>query len=1522
MPTPTIDDLIIQVNGLDASTRALLLAVSGVNTGLATSVSTAATSSTTATNKAAEASASAASAAASADAALISRNTAQNAADTLAVALASLRQFYLGSFAVDPTVDGNGNPLQNGAEYYNTVSHKLRTYMTGVWADYDATAQAATNNANLSASNAAASEANASTSATSAASSAVAASASATAAAGSASTASTAATGATASASTASNAATAAAASATAAAASLATVAADATAAASSATAAAASATAASGSATTASGAATTATGAASTATTQAGIATSAASAASTSATNAAAAEASITGVLTAASASATAAAASQTSASGSASTATTQAGIATTKALEAAGSVTAAAASQAAAATSAAAAAGSATTAATAAGSATTQATAAAASATAAAAAVSSIGTGVTDTAANATAAAASAAAAAASEAAAAGDATTATTKATAAASDASAAAASATAAGIQASNASVSATSATASASSATASQAAAITQASLAAGSATTATAQAVISTAGATSASASEASALAYKNKAQQWAEETPNVQVETGLYSAKHWAMQAQASSTGSVIYRGLWDASSTIYPGTPHLGDYYIVSVSGTASGIAYTAGQSIIYNASNTWDQVGGSQVVSVNGATGTVVLTKTSVGLGNVDDTSDANKPVSTAQATALALKASISSLATVATTGAYADLTGTPTAYSLPIATATVLGGVKSSSSVLIDGTSGVATATAASVGARASTWVPAWSDVTTKPTTLAGFGITDAYPLTGNPSGFTTNVGTVTGVTATGPVASSGGAAPVISMPVATSLADGYLSSVDWATFNGKQAALGYTPVNTASVGAASGVAPLNTLSVVPTANLPSTDGITEGSTNLFHTLARTLGTVLTGLSLATASAVVAADTLLVGVGKLQAQINTRDASGGYPGMTLMKINFTNTAGTFVSGLGNSNTAARLYTFQDRDGTIADNTDLALKAPLASPTFTGTVGGITAAMVGAPSGSGSSTGTNTGDNSVNTLYSGLVTNATHTGDVTGATALTIAAGAVTYAKMQNVSVASRVLGRITAGAGIVEELTAANLKTILGLTSADVGLGNVANTAQVTSVGGTAPVVSSGGTTPVISMAAASATVNGYLTSTDWATFNGKQPAGTYVTPTTLNNNSLAASFTYMTVGTAALGGTAGNSVLSMLTSNSSGANTDQLQIFDYRFATGSNHGTSQNKIQRVVDGSAYLGYVGFRSDYTSIGWGTTDQLKIDAITGAVTINGGLTNVAGRSFFAATSEPYAVGVRYVSTGGPIYLGATDGTATPGFQISNSAGSSLLSSTNAGAITIPYRLSIGTPTAPTVGLVVYNPTYGSAVGAATYSGDIQINNAQGAINQAGGLEFLSSSYGSGYGTRITSPAISGGLVGCLIQTRSNSATWVDGLSIDMASVSTPLTFAAGATTITGAITATGNITAYYSDDRLKTRLGVIEHALDKIGSLDTFYYEANELAQSLGYKPVREMGLSAQQVQLIAPEVVAPAPIDPQYLTLHYERLVALAFAGIKELRAEVTMLRGGK
>lgn len=56
--------------------------------------------------------------------------------------------------------------------------------------------------------------------------------------------------------------------------------------------------------------------------------------------------------------------------------------------------------------------------------------------------------------------------------------------------------------------------------------------------------------------------------------------------------------------------------------------------------------------------------EVASVNGSTGAVVITADSLGLGNVNNTSDVNKPVSTAQQAALDLKVTANSAITGAT------------------------------------------------------------------------------------------------------------------------------------------------------------------------------------------------------------------------------------------------------------------------------------------------------------------------------------------------------------------------------------------------------------------------------------------------------------------------------------------------------------------------------------------------------------------------------------------------------------------------------------------------------------------------------------------------------------------------------------------------------------------------------------------------------------------------------------------------------------------------------------------
>ena len=77
-----------------------------------------------------------------------------------------------------------------------------------------------------------------------------------------------------------------------------------------------------------------------------------------------------------------------------------------------------------------------------------------------------------------------------------------------------------------------------------------------------------------------------------------------------------------------------------------------------------------------STWATLPSAPVTSVSGRTGAVTLTSTDVGLANVNNTSDVNKPISSATQTALDAKAATSSLATVATSGSYTDLSNRPT------------------------------------------------------------------------------------------------------------------------------------------------------------------------------------------------------------------------------------------------------------------------------------------------------------------------------------------------------------------------------------------------------------------------------------------------------------------------------------------------------------------------------------------------------------------------------------------------------------------------------------------------------------------------------------------------------------------------------------------------------------------------------------------------------------------------------------------------------------------------------
>jgi hypothetical protein len=122
-------------------------------------------------------------------------------------------------------------------------------------------------------------------------------------------------------------------------------------------------------------------------------------------------------------------------------------------------------------------------------------------------------------------------------------------------------------------------------------------------------------------------------------------------------------------------------------------------------------------------------------------------------------------------------------------------------------------------------------------------------------------------------------------------------------------------------------------------------------------------------------------------------------------------------------------------------------------------------------------------------------------------------------------------------------------------------------------------------------------------------------------------------------------------------------------------------------------------------------------------------------------------------------------------------------------------------------------------------------------------------------------------------------------------------------------------------------------GEIRATNEITAFFSDGRLKTVKGNIPDALNKVLSLNGVVYTNNQLAIESGFLSSDEhVGVIAQEVEKVLPQVIRPAPFDfdivngqwasisgQHYKTVQYDKMVPLLIEAIKEQQTQINELR---
>jgi hypothetical protein len=427
----------------------------------------------------------------------------------------------------------------------------------------------------------------------------------------------------------------------------------------------------------------------------------------------------------------------------------------------------------------------------------------------------------------------------------------------------------------------------------------------------------------------------------------------------------------------------------------------------------------------------------------------------------------------------------------------------------------------------------TAGAASTGLQAANNL---SDVASAVTSRANLGLGSAAVATASAlTEATSSVLTITGGSTAVLNATS------IQVKQASGSQGGYLASADWNTFNGKQSALGFVPLN-----------PANNLSDVATASIARTNlGLTAAAIATPSALTEATSAVLTITG--GSAALLAATTIQVkqASGSQSGYLSSTDwntfngkqaaltlplsiANGGTgatsflaAGLPTLSANNTFTGTQLI--LGTLTSAGAQFTLASTaSGSLANHYLLNAAVTLAASAAVTNAYGV---LFNSPTlGAGSS---------ISTAYALYLAAQKVTGVgaaygvyQAGASDLNLFAGATTFSAAVTFSVAPVFSDQ--PGTRTALGLTAAATATPAALTEA--------TSSVLTITGGSAALLAA----TTIQVKQATTSVSGYLSSTDWNTFNNKQPALTVTNDTNVTGSVAGAALTLGWTGTLAAG----------------------------------------------------------------------------------------------------------------------------------------------------------------------------------------------------------------------------------------------------------------------------------------------------------------------------------------------------------------------------------------